>query len=245
MLVKQLTLLLLSCLLATAGHAQRYDKTEYCGTDTIRVRGLDRRFARAVDYLAIQCTRVGEWGVRVEWGYASPIYNGTTQQWLGSHASMPLGLAFSYGNFNLGVRAKPSLMQPRSDIVIDGQVLDKEMRVNPAKIDIYAGYTFNLGANFSFEPYAGITRHSCEVYDEEKFNKHFSLSPFTGLHAGATINKYFRLRDVQHLGVFAGYSYGWAKFEKWQPTLEGNYSEWMVGVVFKAVEKRRYYRRVR
>jgi hypothetical protein len=242
--MKKLPALLFLFLSASIANAQQYDKTERCGTDTIHVKHHDR-YGDMIDYLAFQCSQAGPLGIRVEWGLGSATYRGTTQQWLGTHASMPLGLAFSYKNINLGVRGKPSLMEPRSDIVIDGQLLEKEMRVNPSKVDVYAGYTFNLGWNFSVEPYAGVTFHKWEVYDEEKFNKHFSLPNHTGLHAGATLNKYFRLRDVHFLGLFAGYSYGLVNYEKIHPSLESNYSEWMAGITFKAIEKRKYYKKIR
>lgn len=244
MLLRPLQLLLVSCLLATTGRAQSYDKEKHCGTDTIHVNRRDLKYETQLNYFAFQCTQAGKLGIRFDLGYASHTYKGNTKNWLGRHPGGVLGIALVHDKISVGVRFKVATTHPRSLLSFDGQTVEHENELNPAKIDFYGGYSFNLPYNFSVEPYAGITKHLFYVIDEDQFNKKFSIPSLWGFHSGLTINKYFRLKDFQFLSLFASFGYGFADFRKVHPSLGSGYTEWSLGLAYKVMVKRKFLERI-
>lgn len=243
--MKKLRLLPVAFLLLNVCYSQVYNRSPTCGTDTIHVHYRDRMRFDTVEYYAFECTRVGKAGLRFDFGPVRSRYDKATENWLGNHAGAILGAAFVHDKFNIGIKMKVETnLEPGSELVFNGDTVPFEAKLNPIRLDFYAGYSLNLKFNFTIEPYVGVTRNVFYVINEEELNKEFSIPKFTGLNTGITLNKYFRLKEFQFLSIFLTYGYGFANFKKINSSLGSNYSEWNFGLAYKVFAKNRYHEKI-
>lgn len=243
--MKKLRLLPVAFLILNVCYSQVYNRNPACGTDTIHVSYRNRMTWDSVNYFAFNCTRVGKAGIRFDFGPVRSTYDGATENWLGNHAGAILGAAFVHDKFNIGIKMKVETnLKPGSELVFNGDTVPYEAKLNPIRLDFYAGYSLNLKFNFTIEPYIGITRNLFYVINEEELNKDFNIPRFTGLNAGITLNKYFRLKEFQFLSIFLTYGYGFSNFKKINSSLGSDYTEWNFGLAYKVFAKKRYHEKI-
>lgn len=243
--MKKLRLLAIAYLSVNFCNAQLYNRNPTCGTDTIHVSYRNRMTWDSVDYLAFDCLGVGKAGIRFDFGHVRSLYNRPTENWLGNHSGVIVGVALVHDKFNIGLRLKAETNKnPNSELLFNGDTVPYEARLNPVRVDFYAGYSLDLKFNFSIEPYIGITRNIFHVINEEELNKEFSIPRFTGLNAGITLNKYFRLKEFQFLTIFLSYGYGSSNFKKMNSTLGSGYTEWSFGLAYKVFAKKSFHKKI-
>ena len=231
-------------LLANICYGQLYNKDKVCGTDTIYVDYRDLKTGERINYKAFECTQVAKAGIRIDLGYSSYSYNLRTKKWLGNHNGALFGLTLVHRKFNLGAKFKFASTTPKSQLVFNGDTLAYEAKLNPPKIDFYAGFSLDLKYNFSIEPYFGVTRNLFYVINEKELNKSFNIPKVHGLNAGVTLNKYFKLKEFQFLSLFFTYGYGFTNFKKVNSSLGVGYSEWTLGLSYKAFAKKIFHERI-
>ena len=166
------------------------------------------------------------------------------KKWLGNHKAVLFGFSFVHRRINLGAKFKFATTTPKSLLVFNGDTLTYEAKLNPPKIDFYAGYSLDLKYNFSIEPYFGITRNIFYVINEKELNKSFNIPGVNGVNTGVTLNKYFKLKEFQFLSLFLTYGYGFTNFKKVNSSLGVGYSEWTLGLSYKVFAKKRFHEKV-
>jgi hypothetical protein len=237
-LIKALLITLGIFTIANSALGQVYNQEKVCGTDTIRVNYIDAKMGDTVNYKAFHCSQVLRTGFRVEIGRASFTYYGGTKTWLGNHGAGLVGLAYVNRHWNLGVKFKLATTHPKRELVFNGDTLTTKADLNPPKIDLYLGYSFDFKQNISVEPYIGLTRNLFYVINENELKKTFVFPKIHGLNIGVTINKYFTIKGFQFLSGFFTYGYGFSNYRKVHPSLDRGYSEWAVGISYKLFAKR-------
>jgi opacity protein-like surface antigen len=230
--------------LANICNGQLYNKDKVCGTDTIYIDYRDLKTGEQINYKAFECTQVAKTGIRVDLGYISYSYNPRTKNWLGNHSGVLVGLTLVHRKFSIGAKFKLATTTPKSQLAFNGDTLTYEAKLNPPKIDFYAGYSFDLKYNFSIEPYVGVTRNLFYVINEKDLNKSFDIPKVHGLITGVTLNKYFKLKEFQFLSIFITYGYGFSNFKKVHSSLGVGYSEWTLGLSYKAFAKKSFHERI-
>lgn len=197
-----------------------------------------------ISYKAFECIQVAKAGIRVELGYTSFSYNHRTKNWLGNPGGLLVGLTFVHSRFNIGTKFKFATTTPKSQLAFNGDTLTYEAKLNPPKIDFYAGYSFDFKHNLSIEPYVGVARNLFYVINENELNKSFDIPKVHGLITGVTLNKYFKLKEFQFLSLFITYGYGFSNFKKVHSSLGVGYSEWTLGLSYKAFAKKSFYEKI-
>lgn len=238
--MKKSLLIFFLFILAYTCYGQLYDREKHCGTDTIKVDTYNRMTGESIKYKAFECTQVSNFGIRLDIGFNTYSYNNNTRQWLGNHNGALFGLTVAYKNFNFGVKFKPATINPKSELVFSGETLPKNAKLNPIKFDYDVSYSLDLKYNFAIEPYVALTINSFYVINEEDLNKNFNISKSTGLTTGLALNKYFKLKEFKFLAVFVKYGYGFTDFKKTNSQLGMGYSDFSVGLAYKAFYKRKF-----
>ncbi|HEX4875188.1 MAG TPA: hypothetical protein VFV31_00855 [Chitinophagaceae bacterium] len=223
---------------------QNYERRSICGTDTIAVDYRSLKTGDRIQYKAFECTKVSKLGIRFDLGFNLYIYNSKTKNWLGNHNGPLFGLTIAYGDFNFGAKFKPATVSPGQDLSFNGEMLTKDAKLNPIKIDYDFSYSINLKNNFSIEPYIALTINNFIVINEDELGKNYDINKTKGLTFGTTLNKYFKLRDFQFLAVFAKYGYGLSNFKKTNENLDIGYSDIVIGVAYKGFLKQRLLKRL-
>lgn len=227
-------------ILAATCYGQLYNKEKHCGADTINVDTYNRKTGESIKYKAFECTQVSNFGIRVDIGFNTYSYSNNTKQWLGDHNGALFGLTLAYKNFNFGVKFKPATVNPKSVLVFNGDTLPKNADLNPIKFEYDISYSLALKYNFAIEPYIALTNNSFHVINEKDLNKNYKISKIIGLTTGLTLNKYFKLNEFKFLAVFVKYGYGFTNFKKANSQLGRGYSDFSVGIAYKAFYKRNF-----
>ena len=227
-------------IIAATCFGQLYDREKHCGTDTIHVDTYNRKTGESIKYKAFECTQISNFGIRVDIGFNTYSYNNNTKQWLGDHNGALFGLTVAYKKFNFGVKFKPATVNPKSELVFNGETLPKKAKLNPIKFEYAISYSLTLTYNFAIEPYTALTNNSFHVINEKDLNKNYTISSCTGLTTGVTLNKYFEPKEFKFLAVFVKYGYGFTNFKKTHSQLGTGYSDFSVGIAYKAFYKRKF-----
>jgi hypothetical protein len=225
-------------------HGQVYETDKICGTDTVDYRSMNLKTMQPIHYKAFACTQAAKLGLRVNLGFSSFSYYGGTNHWLGKHNAGHFGVGIAHGKFNLGVSFALATVTPGSQLVFGGDTVTQSVQLNPVKSRYYAGYSIDLLRNFSIEPQFGLTRNSFFVINEKDLNKTFNIPKVDGLTAGATLNKYFRLKDFQFIAVFLSYNYSFSNYQNINTSLHSGYSEYSFGLSYKVFAKRKLFERI-
>lgn len=239
---KMVCLLWLACS-ATGAFAQLYNRERVCGTDTQTVSYRNQR-GEFINFRGFKCTQVAKLGIRVDLGYNGYVFNSRTRQWLGNPNGALIGLSLLHGRWAYGLRFKPASARLKMPLVAGGDTLGLRDTLNPGRIDLYLGYSFDFAGNLSLEPYIGLTRNLFYLKTEQGSGKTYRMPRVYGLNAGLTLNKYFSLKQFRFLGVLLSYGYGFSNFRKVNPGMGTGYSEWIVGLVYKGFARRNFYEKL-
>ena len=229
-------------------HGQQYNREKVCSPDTVLVRRdrihLIKTLSDTSPYKALKCSRVSDYGWRLDLGISAYRYKNRTSDWLGNHPGPLLGLALAYKKFSLGWKIKPWTLNPGTELSFTNDTLTKKAKLNPNKLDFYAGYSIDLKYNISIEPYAGWTKNIFYVINNEELNKTFRIPNANGFITGMVINKYFRLKEFQFLSAFIHFGYAHTDFSKTHPHLDKGYVEYSLGIAYKCFYKRIFLERI-
>jgi hypothetical protein len=243
--MKHYTLLFLLLSLTFCAAGQQYDRSKFCGTDTIDVSYTSKVNFEATRYKAFACTKVSKIGIRAEVGFAAYRYNERTKNWLGNHNGPLLGLALAYENFNIGFRFKPWTVRPKAALSFNGVDLPGDAKLNPVKLDYYFSYSINFKHNLSVEPYIGYTRTVFHVVNEQELGRPYDIPAAHGLITGIACNKYFRIKEFQFVGLFANCGYSFTDFKQTNNELGTGYMDFAVGIAYKGFFRRNFLERIR
>lgn len=227
-------------------YGQIWDHEPECSTDTMLVEPYvnsqpliikNQQYLRDSimfkPYKIVKCSTRSKIGLREEVSVSKYYYNKKTADWSGKHPSLNVNYIFTIDRMNFGVRFKIWTISPKAEMDFDGKILPKEARLNSAKLDYYAGYSFDFKNLISFEPYAGYNRSLFYVVNEDKIKQEFKLHKTGGLIIGSTVNKYIEIKRYGYLSLFGSLGYGFVNYEKVNSQLDNGYFEWNLGIALK------------
>lgn len=243
-----LTILLISNIVL----GQKWNNDSICSSDTMIVEpNLMMKFSpknldtlKQESYKIIQCVTRSNVGFRFELGFSNYYYGKQTTSWIGQHGGPNFNFILTINKLNFGYRFKPWTIDPKKEMIFDGQTVPIEAKLNSIKHDYYIGYSFDFEKLISLEPYIGYNRSSFIVINEDELNQELSFKKSGGLIVGATVNKYFKIKDYQYISIFGTVGYGFVNYNKIHPDLDNGYFEWNLGVSYKGFFTKRFNKRV-
>lgn len=224
--------------------AQNYDRDKKCGTDTINIDYVGRKFGNQIKYQAFKCHQVSKLGVRVDLAYNHYNYNSNTKNWIGNHGGATFGIGLLYGDFTMSAEFKPSTVMPKSELTFNGQLLTTQAKLNPIKIEYKVAYSINTICNFTIEPYVAYTRNSFYVINQEQLNRQYQFDKIHSPTFGISINKYFRIKEFQFVSIFFKYGYSMTNYQKLNNSLGKGYNDISVGISYKGFIERVFLERI-
>ncbi len=249
---RTLFILFIVILLNKISFAQKWIPETICSTDTLLVESFQSMKYNAAKpdsltpepYKIVRCKTRSTIGFRFDLAFSNYYYGEKTTSWMGQHGGPNFNFIFTVDRWNIGFRFKPWTFNPKKEMDFNGHTLPTTARVNTIKLDYYVGYSFDFEKLISLEPYLGYNLSSLVVINEENLNQHYRLYETGGFIAGATLNKYFKIKEYEYISVFASAGYAFVNFEKVHPDFDKGYFEWNFGVAYKGFLTRIFDRRV-
>lgn len=241
--MKRLVFSIFLVLSATSIFAQKQTSEIICSTDTVIVEPTRRMLIKDSTqlssynfepYKAVNCIVPTKLALRLDVGVSGYSYGEKTKEWLGNHCGPNFALAVSYDKFSLGARFKPWTVNPKKELEFNGSLLPLYAKLNPIKIDFYAGYSFDFDYLISVEPQIGIAKSLFYVINETELNQTYSIPKVDGLLIGCSVNKYFKIAPNDFFSVFLNVGYATNNFTKTHASLDKGYFEWTLGVAIKS-----------
>lgn len=231
---------------------QKWNPEIICSSDTLTVEPyVSMKYnPEKVDsinqesYKIVQCQTRSNVGFRMDIAVSNYYYGDKTTSWIGQHGGPNFNFIFVMNKINLGFRFKPWTINPKKEMDFNGQTLPITAKFNNIRLDYYVGYSVDFEKLISVEPYLGYNRTSFLVINEDEINQKFSINKTGGLIAGATLNKYFKLKDYGYISVFGTVGYGFVDYKKVHSDLDNGYFEWNFGVSVKGFGTKRFNKRV-
>lgn len=246
-MVKQFILIAAAIFLSNILYGQRIESDSICMKDTMLFDGTmtypkDTRFEDlSGTFLGTYCDYRKNYGFRFDFGFSQFIYSKSVADWLGFHRGVNLNLSFVYKRLSVGLRFKPWVTSPKSDLSFDSIVLPSNAQINPIKFDCYIGYDILLGDLTSIETSLGYTMCTFKVINEELYNANFNINSTSGFLLGLSVNRYIPFKNYNYFVLFCRFNYGLVDFSQVHNELKGGYSEICLGFSFKLYKKNRVY----
>jgi len=246
-------ILFIVILLNKISFAQKWIPETICSTDTVLVepyQAMKYNAAKpdsltpAEPYKVVECKTRSNVGFRIDVAVSKYYYGEKTASWMGQHGGPNFNFIFTLNKWNLGFRFKPWTFSPKKEMEFNGHMLPTSAKVNTIKLDYYVGYSFDFEKLVSLEPYLGYNRTSLVVINEEDLNQTYKLYETGGFIAGATLNKYFKIKEYEYISVFASAGYAFVNYKKVHPDFDKGYFEWNFGVAYKGFLTRLFDRKV-
>lgn len=230
-------------------------KAQYCNyeiscSDSVLIKEHQRMKGTFINpdslkqYYIQKCKMRSKFGVRLEIGISKYYYDQKTSNWIGNHFGPTFNLYFSYDKFNIGARFKPFTVNPNEELNFNNQILNKNAKLNPNKIDYVIGYSFNHQTNFTIEPTIGYSLAKFVVINQKEINQSFSFPNIGGLIIGITINKYFRIKEIEYIAFFISTNYCFIDYSIIHPNLGKNYFELNFGLALKGFFEKRFIKKL-
>jgi opacity protein-like surface antigen len=253
--MKRLLVVMTSAILiSTASFGQKWITETICSSDTLRVNPLTiepslslkyhRDSASVEPYSLVACRTRSNLGYRVEMAISNYYYGNKTSSWIGQHGGPNFNFILVVNKLNFGFRFKPWTIDPNKEIDFSGQTLPTTSKLNNIKLDYYVGYSLDFNKLISLEPYIGYNRTSFRAINEDELNQEFIFNKTGGLIGGATLNKYFKLKNYGYISVFGTGGYGFVDYKKVHPDLDNGYFEWNLGIAYKGFGTKRFHKKV-
>jgi hypothetical protein len=215
---------------------QKWDPEVICSDDTLVItprtsmkfepKELDS--LERLPYKIIECHTRSKIGFRFEVAISNYFYGDKTNSWLGQEGGANFNFILVYNKLNLGFRFKPMTVNPKTELDFNGQTLPKSAKLNNIRIDYFLGYSFDFKWLFSIEPYLGYNSTTFLVINEDEIKQEFSFNKTGGLILGATLNKYFSLKNYGYVALFSSAGYSFVDYERVHPDLDNGYFEWSI-----------------
>lgn len=233
-------------------YCQYYKNDTICSNDIVPIyRYVDNRFKLfrfydpvVIDHYARCCETRSKIGYRLEIGVSKYQYSESVSNWIGNHWGSNFNFIIVYNKLNFGFRFKPWTVNPKSELLLNNNLLTHDAELNPIKIDYYTGYSFDFQNNISIEPSIGYTISSFHVINEKELNTTFDINSCSGLILGVTLNKYIKTNKYEHISMFSRISYGFVDYQRTHNNLGFGYYELNLGLAYKYYFEKRFYKRI-
>ena len=249
--MKRLFIITTVILITTIAFGQKWNGDTICSTDTLVVHprlsmkyNPDTPNPNQKPYKMVECWTRSNIGLRMELGFSNYYYGERTKSWMGQHVGPNFSFSLAVDKLNFGVRFKPWTIEPAKEMVFVGQTLPTNASFNNIRFDYYVGYSLDFNNLISLEPYAGYNRTMFILLNEKDVGHDVPFKNTGGLIVGATLNKYFKIKDYEYLSLFGSAGYGFVNYEKVHPDLDNGYFEWTLGIAVKLFMKKNFNRRV-
>jgi len=231
---------------------QKWIPEVICSTDTLTIEPyISMKYipdkmdtVNQESYKIVQCRTRSKVGFRMDIAASNYYYGDKTTSWIGQHGGPNFNFIFVVDKLNFGFRFKPWTIDPKKEMDFNGQTLPTTAKLNNIRLDYYIGYSLDFDKLISLEPYAGYNRTSFLVINEDELNQEFVINKTGGLIIGATLNKYFKLKDYGYISIFGTVGYGFVDYQKVHPDLDNGYVEWNLGVAVKSFGIKRFNKKV-
>lgn len=255
--MKRLFIIITAILISTIAFAQKWNGDTICSTDTLIVHprmamhprlsikyNPDTTIHFQEPYKIVECWTRSNIGLRLELGVSNYYYGERTKSWIRQHGGPNFSFSIAVDKLNFGIRFKPWTIEPAKEMVFDGQTLPTNASFNNIRFDCYVGYSLDFKNLISLEPYAGYNRTMFILLNEKDIGHAVPFKNTGGLIIGATLNKYFNMKDYEYLSLFGSAGYGFVNYKKVHPELDNGYFEWTLGIAVKLFIKKSFNRRV-
>ena len=255
--MKRLFIITTAILITTIAFGQKWNGDTICSTDTLIVHpriimqprqsmkyNPDIPNPNQEPYKMVECWTRSNIGLRMELGVSNYYYGERTKSWMRQHGGPNFSFSLAVDKLNFGVRFKPWTIEPAKEMVFDGQTLPTNASFNNIRFDYYVGYSLDFKNLISIEPYAGYNRTMFILLNEKEVGHDVSFNNTGGLIIGATLNKYFKMKDYEYLSLFGSAGYGFVNYEKVHPDLDNGYFEWTLGIAVKSFPKKSFNKKV-
>ena len=250
--MRRVILTFIIVLISNIVFGQKWNKEIICSSDTLTVEPyIPMRYTpKNLDtlnkepYKVIQCRTRSNIGFRFEIGISNYYYRKQTTSWIGQHGGPNFNLILTIDKLNFGFRFKPWTITPKKEMDFNGQILPTTAKLNSIKLDYYIGYSLDFEKLISIEPYIGYNQSSFIVINEDELNQNFSFNKSGGLIIGATINKYFKIKEYEYISIFGTIGYGFINYNKIHSDLDNGCFEWNLGIAYKGFFTKRFNRKV-
>lgn len=170
-------------------------------------------------------------------GTALNVYDKKTRPVLGETQSLILGITFFYKDFFFSSEFRPVIehFNANKKILIFSYSGDYVGLVdaNVFNYALRAGYSYNFGNDFGFEPYAGFLRTNFHIFDDE-IRKKADINKGNGFSAGVMLNKFFKLRGYgNYFIVYLDNSINYSGMARIHPELGNIFLSAELGVAVK------------
>lgn len=251
--MKRILLVITSTILvSTITLGQKWDPEIICSSDTLIVEpyrsmkynpeNIEALIQKP--YKIVECRTRSDIGYRFEIAVSNYYYGEKTTSWIGQHGGPNFNFILVVDKLNFGFRFKPWTIEPKKELDFNGRTLPATAKLNVIKLDYYLGYSFDFKKLISVEPYVGYNRSSFNVINEDELNQKFTFDKTGGPIVGATVNKYFKLKEYEYLSVIGTAGYGFVNYEKVHSALDNGYFEWNLGIAYKGFATKRFNKRV-
>lgn len=237
-------------LFSIIGFAQKFTPEIICSSDTLvigpvqRMKDLGNERGYQSSYKAVRCTYTTSFAVRFDVGVSKYYYNENTKNWLGNHFGPNFGASISYNKFSFGGRFKPWTVDPLKELDFQGNNLPTSAELNPIKLDLYLGYSFDFDHLISIEPQMGYTKSLFRVINEDQLQQNYRIKENRGLLLALSLNKYFKYNNYNFFAIFANVGYATNDFTKTHRDLGKGYFEWTIGFSTKSFYRSKKLKRV-
>jgi len=247
-----LLIITFTILVSTITLGQKWNPETICSSDTLIVEPYrpmkynpeNTEALTQKPYKIVECKTRSDIGFRFEIAVSNYYYGEKTTSWIGQHGGPNFNFILVVDKLNFGFRFKPWSVEPKKELDFNGQTLPTTATLNVIKLDYYLGYSFDFKKLISVEPYVGYNRSSFVVINEDELNQKFTFDKTGGPIVGATLNKYFKLKEYEYLSVIGTAGYGFVNYEKVHSALDNGYFEWNLGIAYKGFATKRFNKRV-
>ncbi len=190
---------------------------------------------------------VTDFGYGLHAGGAYNFYDNKTSRFIGNTTSAVFGTSFFYRNFFAGIELKPVVRysEEQKEILF---FIDEDFgqnmffKSNIFTTQIFAGFSYHLASDISFEPYIGYLNNNFYVV-EDSIQDRFDFNKARGLTAGLVISKYFKLKTYgEYFIIYLDNNFSYSNFSNYHPSLGNHYYSVELGIALKKwfVRKKNY-----
>ncbi len=234
--------LLLLCFAGFAS-AQKWQQQIVCNQDTLIVQPIAYRskgptpdtvyVQDSSSYKIVKCQTRSKAGFRMDLGFSNHHYGNNMTSWIGQHGSPNFNFYAVYERITFGIRMKPWTIDPKTELVIQEQLLPLEAQLNIIKSDIILGYSYDFNHLISAEPFVGLNTNHLLVINEDEIDQSFQFNKLRSLILGTSINKYFKIQEHEYVALFGTVGYSLTDYSKLNSSLESGYWELGFGLSYK------------
>jgi hypothetical protein len=175
----------------------------------------------------------GDWAFRINTGGTYLDYDSKTTQWIKNHGAVMAGLEISRNRIFLATDFRVFTVNPRNELRINNKVIPLEAKVNPGKVNLLAGYEFDLSRKTTLSPYAGWLNSVFYVINEDQLGEKYTIPSKSGFTCGVRLNQYFEYSPYYYWGLFVDYNFNISNYNNISAQLGNTFQGFSVGLMCK------------